>query len=232
MAARGLVHAVGGARGRGGTAAARRVLKTPPYRIVTERLVVRCWEPADAPLFKRAVDASLDHLRPWMPWALREPEPLAAKVDLLRRFRGQFDLGEDFVYGIFTRDENAVAGGTGLHTRRGEGAFEIGYWIAADLAGRGLATEVTAALTRVAFEVCEVERVEIRVDPANAASIAIPRRLGFVEEGTLRKVLHGPDGTPRQRDAVVFALVRDEFGGSPASAAALEAFDAAGGRVL
>jgi len=167
-----------------------------------------------------------------MPWAHREPEPLAAKVDLLRRFRGQFDLGQDFVYGIFARDERRVAGGTGLHTRRGAGAFEIGYWIAADLTGQGLATEVTAALTRVAFEVCGAERVEIRVDSANAASLAIPRKLGFVEEGTLRRVLHDADGTPRQRDATVFALIRDDFGGSPASGAALQAFDAVGQRVL
>src|SRR5581483_7078206 len=115
---------------------------------------------------------------------------------------------------------------------RGDGAFEIGYWIRADLAGRGLATEATAALTRAAFERCGVDRVEIRVDPANAASLAIPRKLGFVEEGTLRRVLHAPDGAPRARDAVVFALVRDDFAASPAAEARLEAFDATGGRVL
>lgn len=193
---------------------------------------MRCWEPTDAPRLKQAVDASVEHLRPWMPWAHRDPEPLAAKVDLLRRFRGQFDLDQDFVYGIFTRDESAVAGGTGLHTRRGPGIFEIGYWIAGELTGRGLATESSAALTRVAFEACGAERVEIRVDPANAASLAIPRKLGFVEEGTLRRVLDDADGKPRRRDAVVFALIRDEFGGSPAAAAMVEAFDAVGQRVL
>ena len=53
----------------GRRAQAPRVLKTPPYRIVTERLVLRCWEPRDAAALKEAVDASLDHLRPWMPWA-------------------------------------------------------------------------------------------------------------------------------------------------------------------
>ena len=39
-----------------------------PYRIETERLVLRCYDPEDAPLLKDAVDRSLDHLRPWMPW--------------------------------------------------------------------------------------------------------------------------------------------------------------------
>jgi RimJ/RimL family protein N-acetyltransferase len=200
----------------------------PPYRIETERLVVRCWEPTDAQLLKDAVDSSLDHLRPWMPWAHEDPQPLEAKVELLRGFRGRFDLGQDFVYGIFSADESEAVGGTGLHTRRGEGVFEIGYWIRANRVGQGLCTEATAALTRVGFELGEVERIEIRVDPANEASLAIPRKLGFVNEGTMRGVFHGPDGSPRQNDAVVFALLRGEFEGD----VELKAFDAAGERVL
>jgi RimJ/RimL family protein N-acetyltransferase len=177
---------------------------------------------------KEAVDSSLEHLRPWLPWAHEDPQPLEAKVELLRDFRGRFDLGQDFIYGIFTADESEAVGGTGLHTRRGEDIFEIGYWIRASRAGEGLCTEATAAVTRVGFEVCEVDRIEIRVDPANAASLAIPRKLGFVEEGTLRGVLHGPDGSPRQSDSVVFALLRGEFERD----VELKAFDAAGERVL
>src|SRR5438105_3728605 len=113
----------------------------PVYRIETQRLVVRCWEPRDAPLLKAAVDSSLDHLRPWLPWAADEPQPLEAKVALLRRFRGMFDTGEDFVYGIFDRDERRVIGGSGLHTRPEPSAREIGYWVAADMAGQGMCTE-------------------------------------------------------------------------------------------
>jgi RimJ/RimL family protein N-acetyltransferase len=201
----------------------------PPYRVTTERLVLRCWDPRDAPLLKEAVDSSLDHLRPWMPWAADEPQPLEAKVELLRRFRGQFDLGQDFVYGVFSPDESEVVGGSGLHTRAGDGALEIGYWIRASRAGHGLATEATAALTRVAFDVCGVDRVQIRVDPTNAPSLAIPRKLGFVEEARLRRRLPSRDAA---RDAIVFAFFRDGFVDSPPAAAAVEAFGALGERVL
>jgi RimJ/RimL family protein N-acetyltransferase len=204
----------------------------PPYRIETERLVVRCWEPRDAPLLKDAVDSSLEHLRAWMPWAHEDPQALESKVELLRGFRGRFDLGQDFVYGIFSSDESEAVGGTGYHTRQGDGIFEIGYWIRASRVGQGLCTEATAALTRAGFELGEVERIEIRVDPANEASLAIPRKLGFVEEGTLRGVFHGPDGKPRRNDAVVFALLRDELAGTPSADARLKAFDAAGEQVL
>jgi len=166
-----------------------------------------------------------------MPWAHEAPAPVEQTVELLRTFRGRFDLGQDFVYGVFSSDESEVVGGTGLHPRVGTGAMEIGYWVRASGAGRGFATEVAAALTRVALEFLTLERVEVRVDPANEASLAIPRKLGFVEEGTLRRRLHGPDGTPLQRDAVVFALLRSELPGTPVAEAHVEAFDAAGGRV-
>jgi RimJ/RimL family protein N-acetyltransferase len=165
-----------------------------------------------------------------MPWAENEPQEVSEKVDLLRRFRGDFDLGQDYVYGIFGADETEVVGGTGLHVRQGDEAFEIGYWIRASRVRQGLATEAAAALTRVAFEVCGAERVEIRVDPRNEASLAIPRRLGYREEGTLRRRLLASAG-PR-RDATIFSLFEDEYAGTPSATARVDAFDAAGARVL
>jgi RimJ/RimL family protein N-acetyltransferase len=199
----------------------------PPYRIRTERLTLRCWEPGDAPLLKDAVDTSLDHLRPWMPWAAEEPKPVEEKADLLRTFRGRFDLDEDFVYGIFAPDEQEVIGGSGLHTRVGSRALEIGYWIRASRTGNGYAREATAALAKAAFRVCAVDRVEIRVDPANEASLRVPRALGFTEEATLRRRL--PAGADDMaRDCVVFTLFSDDLEGSPVAQAAVEVFDALG----
>jgi RimJ/RimL family protein N-acetyltransferase len=199
----------------------------PPYRIRTERLTLRCWEPGDAPLLKDAVDTSLDHLRPWMPWAAEEPKPVEEKADLLRTFRGRFDLDEDFVYGIFAPDEQEVIGGSGLHTRVRPRALEIGYWIRASRTGNGYAREATAALAKAAFRVCAVDRVEIRIDPANEASLRVPRALGFAEEATLRRRL--PAGADDiARDCVVFTLFSDDLEGSPVAQAAVEVFDALG----
>jgi RimJ/RimL family protein N-acetyltransferase len=204
--------------------------RDPPYRIETERLVVRCWEPRDAPLLKEAVDASLDHLLPWLPWAAAEPQTVAEKVQLLRGFRGRFDLGQDFVYGIFSADESQALGGTGLHTRPAGSVYEIGYWIRADRVREGLVTEACAALTRVAFELCGVDRVLIRVDPANEASLGVPRKLGYLEEATLRRRLAAVDG--ELRDLVLFTLFRSAYPGSPAAEAVVTAYDATGNRLL
>jgi RimJ/RimL family protein N-acetyltransferase len=205
-------------------------LNDAPYRIVTERLVLRCWEPRDAPALKEALDSSLDHLRPWLPWAWEEPQPIEEKVKLLRKFRGKFDLGEDFVYGIFSADEAEVVGGTGLHTRLGAEALEIGYWIRKSRVRAGLATEATGALTRAAFEICGVDRVEIRVEPENQPSMEVPRKLGFAEEARLRRRLPARHGG-ELRDVAVFSLFREGLPGTPAGAVQFEAFDVVGARL-
>lgn len=199
-----------------------------PYRIEIEGgPVVRCWEPRDAPAAKEAIDASLEHLRMWMPWAEDEPQELEEKVTRLRGFRGRFDLGEDFVYGVFSEDESQVLGGAGLHTRVGDGAYEIGYWVRADHVGQGIATAVASALTRVGIELGGADRIEIHVEVGNEVSCRIPRRLGYVEEGTLRRRLPGTAGSPL-RDAIIFSILAEALAASPAALIPLRTFDARG----
>jgi RimJ/RimL family protein N-acetyltransferase len=184
--------------------------------------VLRCWEPADAPLLREAIDTSLEQLRAWMPWAWDEPTPVEQKTDLLRSFREAFRGGRDFVYGIFSSDEQEVIGGCGLHTRVGDDAFEIGYWIRSSRVGQGLATEAAGALTAAAFRVAGADRVEIHVDPANTASLRIPEKLGFAREAYLRRRLPSVTGKGPPRDVVIFTLFADELEGTRAAETALE----------
>ena len=205
-------------------------MATPAYRIQSKRLVIRCWHPADAPLIKAAIDASLDHLREWMPWAKDEPQDVNAKVALLRRFRGAFDLDQDYHYGIFNLDESGVLGGTGLHTHAGEGALEIGYWIHVDHVNQGLATEAAAVLTRVAFEINEVKRVQILCDPQNVRSATVPSKLGYVHEATLRQRTTTPQGEPR--DTMIWTMLAEEYRSGKVQETECEAFDAVGRPLL
>lgn len=201
----------------------------PAYRIETERSVLRCWIPQDADLLLRSITQSIDHLRDWMPWASGEPSTLEEKISLLRRWRAAFDLDEEYVYGIFSPDENAVWGGTGLHKRLTGEALEIGYWIHVDQVNRGLATETTAALSRIAIEVHNVDRVEIHCDPTNVRSAAIPRKLGFELEATLGRRAVGTDGS--SRDVMIWTLFRDAYSGTPAANAPIRAFDVVGSEI-
>lgn len=198
-------------------------IQNPAYRIETERLVVRCYNPSDAKMLAEAVTASIEHLKPWMPWVYSEPEPLQVKIERLKRFRGEFDLSEDYIYGIFDKQETRLLGGTGLHTRIGEEQLEIGYWIHKDFVNQGLVTESTAALVKVAFEIIHIHRLEIHCDPGNFASAAIPRKLDFTHEGTLRAKTRFLD---RWSDSMVWALLDTEYPTSPSCKANIKVFDA------
>lgn len=195
-----------------------------PYRIETPRLVLRCYSPLDAPILKVAVDASVDHLRTFMPWANLEPQTLDQKVELLRQFRGKFDLGQDFVFGVFSPDERELLGGTGYHARIGPEALEIGYWVHAAHIRKGLATELSAALTRVGFEILKLQKLEIRCDPANIGSARVPEKLGYRHDATLRQAILGsPEGL---RDCLVWSMLASEYHASPAARIEMRAFDA------
>lgn len=205
------------------------MLFMPAYRVVTPRLVLRCYNPSDAPLLAAAVTESLEHLLPWMPWAAAEPESLEIKVERLRRFRANFDLGNDFVFGIFPPQEERLLGGCGLHPRIGNNALEIGYWIHKDAINHGIATEVTAALSRVAFEVNRVERVEIHCAVENVRSASVPRKLGYTHEATLRE---RGSFNGRKADSMLWSLFAEDFPASPAAKLEIAVFDAAERRIL
>jgi RimJ/RimL family protein N-acetyltransferase len=201
----------------------------PAYRIETERLVIRCYEPGDVPLLAESVAESAEHLRPWMSWVNTEPESIEERVKRIRRYRGQFDMGLNFTYGIFNPENTKLLGGTGLHPRIGERQLEIGYWIHKDYANRGLITESTAALVRVAFELLHVHRLEIHCDPQNAPSAAIARKLGFTHEGTLREKTAFLDGW---RDSMIWGLLESEYPQTPSHRTQVKVYDADRQQVL
>ena len=133
-------------------------------------IVCRPYTLEDAPALHEAILASVEHLRPWMPWAALEPLTLGQRTEWIAN-------GSDAI-GIFL--EHDVVGGTGLHDRLGDPAGrEIGYWVRADMTGRGIATEAARQMVQRAFAIDGVTYVEIHHDKANLASRRVPEKLGF-----------------------------------------------------
>lgn len=65
----------------------------------------------------------------------------------------------------------------------------IGYWVAQDVNGRGVATAALALGLDHAFGPVGLHRVEATVRPENEASQAVLRNVGFREEGLLKRYL-------------------------------------------
>jgi len=181
----------------------------PRDYVRSDRFLYRCWQPADAVSYKAALDSSLPELQKWIPWSKDEPSELSVLEKRLADYQADFFGGKNALYAIMDHEENEVLGQIGLYRRIGPGALELGYWIRSDQAGKGIATEATAALTPVGFAINGIERIEIRCDPKNAASAAIPRKCGY----RLRDIRGGVDLTTsgEPRETMIWEMTAETF---------------------
>ena len=193
------------------------------YRIETDRLMIRCWSPADAPRLRALIDASDQHLRPYIIWMEDEPAPLANTAARLREYRARFDRDEDFRYAVLDRQGLTLLGEAGLYPRIGTGALEIGYLMGSSHLRQGYATEAAMAMVRAAFEIARVNRVEIHCDPGNRPSVRIPERLGFTHEATLERRFKLPSG--EYADTMVWSLFAEAYPGTLSSNLTMHAYD-------
>jgi ribosomal-protein-serine acetyltransferase len=173
---------------------------------------LRHWQVQDAPALSRAVLESLDHLRPWMPWAADEPRSAEEREELIRGWERDRREGGDEVLGVF-RDGQPV-GGCGLHQRIGENGLELGYWIHAGHVRNGVATEVARQLCERAFADPSVDRVEIHHDRANVASGGVPAKLGFTHVSDTPRPPQAPAEEGVER---VWRLTRSDYARTRAS---------------
>jgi RimJ/RimL family protein N-acetyltransferase len=163
--------------------------KRPNELIEHAPVTLRRYRAEDVDALFHAVTESLDHLRPWLPWAADYSR--ASAEEFLAGSVKDWDEGTAYNYAILTR--GVLAGGIGLMTRCGPGGLEIGYWVHRAYTGRGLATAAAAAVIGQAFGLPGVDWVEIVHDELNVASGHIPRKLGFTEAG--RRPLDPPPPT-------------------------------------
>jgi RimJ/RimL family protein N-acetyltransferase len=133
----------------------------------------------DEALVASTVAANLDHLGPWMPWAVPEAATVDAQRERLVKVEQWWD--DDSLYNFLLLDpsEERLFGILGLYRRIGPGALELGYWLSRDATGRGYATAAARALTDAALALDDILRVEIHCDEANERSQRIPQRLGY-----------------------------------------------------
>jgi len=121
--------------------------------------------------------------------------------------------GSNATFGIHIDAIDGVAGGIGVRflADLDDGCAEIGYWVAAEARGRGVATAATRAAARWAFgAVPELARIQLRADVENVASNRVAEKAGFTREGVLRAQRYNAR-LGRRTDFVMWSLLREEL---------------------
>lgn len=91
-----------------------------------------------------------------------------------------------------------------------ERSASIGYWLRASVSRQGLITQAISLLCELAFETWSFSRLTMLIDHRNDRSVALARRLTFVERGEF-SLPAGANGTPDK--TLIFALSRDDYCG-------------------
>lgn len=97
----------------------------------------------------------------------------------------------------------------GLLQLLGQGhSMRLGFALARDLWGRGLASEALTAILDEAFRHASLYRIEAVSDLDNPRSARTLERAGMQEEGLLRRYILHPNVSPEPRDVLLHAKVR------------------------
>ena len=172
-----------------------------PVELRTARLVLRPWRAEDAAAMLPILETNWAHLSPWIPARVATPALVPELAERLAGFGAAFAGDREWRYGMFTNEGDRMLGEVSLFPRASSGRVplaeadraELGYWLRADETGRGYVTEAVGVVLELARTMPQLQQVEIRCDARNAASAAVPRRLGFTLATTLAEPGVRPD---------------------------------------
>jgi ribosomal-protein-serine acetyltransferase len=139
----------------------------------------------DAAALFAAIDRNRVRLRQWLPWV-----GLNYSLGDVYRFIAERERENQLRIALATAIwvDGFLCGSIGLHKIDPmHRSTSIGYWIDSDAEGRGIVLRACRAIVTEGFRNYGLHRIEIRCATENHRSCAIPRKLGFVEEGVLRE---------------------------------------------
>ncbi len=152
-----------------------------------KRLILKRTKPTIkmAKLMFGVIDKNRGHLEPWFSW----PKIILKVEDSLKYLfdkEKETKEGSKVEYGIFV--DNEYIGNISLFDiSKKDKSGEIGYWLSSAHTRKGYATEAVKILEKEAFEGLKLNRIQIRCDEKNKASIGVAKKCGYKYEGKFRE---------------------------------------------
>ena len=175
-------------------------------QITTERLILREFGADD---WRAVLEYQRDplYLR-YYPWEDRSEADARAFVEMFRQWQWELPRRR-FQLAIVRRGEDGLIGNCGLRRKTGnEWEADIGYELSPQYWGRGYATEAARAMVEFGFADLGLQRISSWCIADNLASARVLERLGFVQEGKLRRNEHFKG---RWWDTLLYALLAEEW---------------------
>jgi RimJ/RimL family protein N-acetyltransferase len=176
-----------------------------PSTVETERLLLRRPTIEDAPAIFEGYAQDPDVVRHVM-W--RPHRSIEDTHDYLVRVLQRLDHGTEQSWAITLKGDDQLIGM--IAVRPNGFKHDIGYVLARSRWDRGITTEAARAIVDLSLSDPQVYRVWAVCDVDNKASARVLEKVGMTCEGILRRWVIHPNSSPDPRDALCYALVRNE----------------------
>jgi len=174
--------------------------------LIDENLMLRTFQPDDAPALFRAVDESRQHLRKWMRWVdvtTKQEHILQFIQRTVQQQHNQTALELGIVH------NHHLIGGIGMHDwDHNLKKAQLGYWIRKEYEGQGIINKCLVRFIDFLFEKPGLNKIEIHFMTGNKRSAAVAQRLGFRVEGIIRQsyLMNG-----KLEDLAITGLLKSEW---------------------
>jgi RimJ/RimL family protein N-acetyltransferase len=167
-----------------------------------EVVTLRPWRPTDAEaVFVACQDPEIPRFVP-----VPQPYTRADAEAFVRQSRDESIAGPSAHFAISDAATGVLRGAISRHARTGIPRASIGYWLAPEARGQGVATRAVRLLVDWTFSTTDTIRIEIYTDVENIRSGRVALRAGFESEGVRRA--WDLDRGGRQLDAAFYVRIR------------------------
>ncbi|MFZ0960974.1 MAG: GNAT family protein [Terriglobia bacterium] len=167
---------------------------------------LRLLQPQHADELFKLIDQNRSFLRQWLP----DGDVQKSLDECKKAIKSSLDhlaANTGFTLGIWWEGRLVGIIGAGLIDWENHSAM-IGYLLAESYQGKGLMTGACRVLVDYLFCELKLHRIEIRCATSNPRSCAVPKRLGFLREGTLRQAQAFDD---TYHDLEVYGLLAQDW---------------------
>ena len=158
------------------------VVYIPDVIPVDDEIELRIATESNAATLFQLVEKNREHLRAWLPW-LDETTSIQDEIEFIHGQLIRHQKTDGSLFLIWYQGRTIVGTLSVNQVDHGNQTGWIGYWLDRGHTGRGIMTRAVGAIVDVLLVSCGFNRVVIEIGVGNSASMAIPLRLGFREEG-------------------------------------------------